>query len=181
MLPLQEKLEKTVIPSLAEKFKRKNRLSLPRLEKVVISMGFGRAATQGEKDRIDEATTHLMQLAGQQPVVTLAKKSVASFRVREGMKVGAKVTLRGDRMYAFLDKLMALALPRVRDFRGLPTKSFDGRGNYSIGISDQSIFPEIDADRIKHTQGMNITICVRNATDDESREMLAQMGMPFRR
>lgn len=165
---------------MAKSLGRPNRLALPRLEKIVVSMGFGRAATQGEKGRIDEATQHLAQITGQKPVVTVARHSISNFRLREGMKVGAKVTLRGDRMYEFLDRLVTIALPRVRDFRGVGAKGFDGCGNYNLGVTEQTIFPEIAADRVNFTQGMNVTIVVANATDEESMDLLRRMGMPFR-
>jgi large subunit ribosomal protein L5 len=150
------------------------------LQKIVVSMGFGRAATQGEKGRMEEAAKNLAQLTGQRPVITLAKTSVAGFRLREGMKVGAKVTLRGDRMYEFLDRLITVALPRVRDFRGISTKSFDGNGNYNMGITEQTIFPEVDIDKVQASQGMNITFVVDNATDEESLELLKGFGLPFK-
>lgn len=169
-----------IVPEIVKAKGQSNRLALPRLEKIVISMGFGRAATQGEKGRIDEVTQHLAQIAGQRPVVTLSTKSVAAFKLREGMKVGAKVTLRGYRMYEFLDRLITVALPRVRDFRGVSNKGFDGNGNYNLGVTEQTIFPEIQADKVQYTQGMNISITVKNATDQESYELLKGMGMPFR-
>ena len=181
MARLKDRYETELVGVLAEKCGRSNRLSLPRLEKIVISMGFGRATTQGEKGRAEEATAHLSQITGQKPLVTAATKSVAGFRLREGMKVGCKVTLRGRRMYEFLDRLITVALPRVRDFRGIGAKSFDGNGNYSLGITEQSIFPEINLDRLKFSQGMNITIVVGNATDEESLELLRGFGMPFRK
>ena len=177
---LRQKYESEIRPEIAKKCGRTNPFALPRLNKVVVSMGFGRATTQGEKNRLDEVTKHLAQITGQKAAVTVAKKSVAGFRLREGMKIGAKVTLRGDRMYEFLDRLMTVALPRVRDFRGVSMKAFDGHGNYSLGITDQTIFPEVDADKLQHTQGMNITIVINQASDEESLELLKMMGMPFR-
>lgn len=180
MARLYERYVKEIRPQLAEKCGRKNVLSLPRLQKVVVSMGFGRAVTQGEKGRVEEAVKHLAQLTGQKPMITQAKKSVAGFRLRQGMKIGCMVTLRGARMYEFLDRLITIALPRVRDFRGISTKSFDGHGNYNLGITDQSIFPEIDLDKLQHSQGMNVTLVVSNATDEESLELLRGFGMPFR-
>lgn len=177
---LQERYQTDIVPRLAEKFGRTNKHSLPRLEKIVVSMGFGRAATQGEKTRVDEAAKQLSMITGQRPVITAAKQSVAGFRLRQGMKVGCKVTLRGPRMYEFLDRLISVALPRVRDFRGVNTKSFDGNGNYSLGLSEQSIFPEIDLDKMQFNQGMNITIVINNATDEESIDLLRAFGMPFR-
>lgn len=179
MARLMDRYKKELLPALASKVGRDNPHSLPRLQKVVVSMGFGRAATQGEKGRMEDAAKHLGQITGQRPVITLAKTSVAGFRLREGMKIGAKVTLRGRRMYEFLDRLVSVALPRVRDFRGIKTKSFDGHGNYSLGITEQSIFPEIDLDKLQFTQGMNITFVVDNATDEESLELLKSFGLPF--
>lgn len=180
MARLLERYRKEIVPKLAEKVGRSNPLSLPRLDKIVVSMGVGRAATQQEKGRLDEAAAHLAQITGQRPVITLAKHSIAGFRVRQGMKVGCKVTLRGRRMYEFLDRLITIALPRVRDFRGINPKSFDGKGNFNLGVTEESIFPEIDLDKMQFTQGMNVTIVVRNATDGESHELLRAFGMPFR-
>ena len=180
MARLLERYNAEILPKIAASCGRANRLAAPRLDKIVISMGVGKAATAGEKDRIDEAAKHLALIAGQRPVVTLSKKAVSGFRLRENMKVGAKVTLRGKRMYEFLDRLVSLALPRVRDFRGVNGKSFDGHGNYSIGLTEQSIFPEIDTDKMKYSQGMNITFVLRNATDAEALELLKFFGMPFK-
>jgi large subunit ribosomal protein L5 len=180
MSRLQDRYKKEIVPALAQKFGRSNPLSLPRLQKVVVSMGLGKAATQGEKERLEEAQKHLAQLTGQKPLVTLSKKAVSGFRLRAGMKVGAKVTLRGPRMYEFIDRLITIALPRVRDFRGVNNKSFDGHGNYSLGVTEQTIFPEIEVDKMKFSQGMNITFVVDNATDEESYELLKQFGMPFK-
>jgi large subunit ribosomal protein L5 len=177
---LHERYAKEIVPALMSETGQTNRLALPRLDKLVVSMGFGRATTQGEKGRMDEVTTHLAQITGQRPVVTVAKKSVASFRLREGMKIGAKVTLRGYRMYEFLDRLITVALPRVRDFRGVSNKGFDGHGNYNLGVTEQTIFPEIAADKVQYTQGMNITLVMRNATDEQSLDLLRRFGMPFR-
>ncbi|QDU60172.1 50S ribosomal protein L5 [Planctomycetes bacterium Pan216] len=177
---LIDRYENELLPRLQEKTGRKNRLALPRLSKVVISMGMGRAATQGEKSRMEEAIKHLTLISGQMPIVTVARKSVAGFRLREGMKVGLKVTLRGRRMYEFIDRLINVALPRVRDFRGISTKSFDGHGNYSMGLTEQTIFPEINLDHLQFTQGMNINFVIDNASDDEALELLRGLGMPFR-
>src|SRR5690606_1390176 len=151
MARLYERYTNEIRPNLAQKLGRTNSLSLPKLQKIVVSMGFGRSVTQGEKGRVEEAVKHLSQLTGQQPAITQARKSVAGFRLREGMKIGCMVTLRGRRMYEFLDRLITIALPRVRDFRGINTKSFDGHGNYSLGLTDQSIFPEIDLDKLQHS------------------------------
>jgi large subunit ribosomal protein L5 len=181
MARLKERYQQEILPRLAEACGRTNPLSLPRLEKIVVSMGFGRAATQGEKGRVDEVTKHLAQITGQRAAITAAKNAISGFRLRQGMKVGAKVTLRGARMYEFLDRLITVALPRVRDFRGISPKSFDGHGNYSLGITEQTIFPEIELDRLQFSQGMNVTICVENASDEESLELLRGFGMPFRR
>ncbi len=159
---------------------RNNPNALPRINKIVVSMGFGRIATQGEKQKIDEIIKQLTQITGQKPSISAARTSVAGFKLREGMKIGAKVTLRGARMYEFLDRLINVALPRVRDFRGLNTKGFDGSGNYNLGIVEQTIFPEVEMDKMQFTQGLNIAIVVQNATDAESLELLKMFGMPFR-
>jgi large subunit ribosomal protein L5 len=153
-------------------------MAVPRLEKVVINMGMGEA-TQNAKV-LDPAVAELTQITGQKPIVTKAKKSIAAFKVREGMPIGAMVTLRGDRMYEFLDRLMNVALPRVRDFRGVSTKSFDGRGNYTLGLRDQLIFPEIDYAKVDKQKGMNVTIVTTASSDDQARSLLKAMGMPFR-
>lgn len=168
----------TVRPKLSEKLGRKNILSLPRLEKIVVNMGVGRALQ--EKNRLEQAAEHLSQLTGQRAQVTRAKVSVSNFRLRQGNPIGCRVTLRGKRMYEFLDRLINLALPRIRDFRGLNPKSFDGRGNYSIGLAEQLVFPEIDPDKVTFTQGMDITFVISTNVDDESRELLREFGMPFR-
>ena len=168
----------TIRPALAEKFNRKNLLSLPRLEKIVINMGVGSAIQ--DKKHLEDATAALELIAGQKPVITKARKSVANFRLREGQSIGCKVTLRGDRMYEFLDRLISLALPRVRDFRGLSRKAFDRRGNYSLGLNEQLVFPELNPDKYTRVQGMNIAICCSTNSDDESRELLSGFGLPFR-
>jgi large subunit ribosomal protein L5 len=174
---LQEKYFKQVIPTLAEKFGRKNTLSLPRIEKIVINMGVG-AATQ-EKKHLETAAEAMSQITGQKPIITKARKAISAFRLREGMQIGCKVTLRGRKMYEFMDRLISLALPRVRDFRGISRKAFDGNGSYSLGLSEQLVFPELNPDKFTRVQGMNITFVIRNASDDESRELLTQMGLPF--
>ncbi|HEU5400268.1 MAG TPA: 50S ribosomal protein L5 [Terriglobales bacterium] len=156
----------------------KNVMAVPKLEKVVVNMGVGEA-TQNAKV-LDPAVAELQQITGQKPVITKAKKSIAAFKVREGMPIGAMVTLRGDRMYEFLDRLMNVALPRVRDFRGVSTKSFDGRGNYTLGLHDQLIFPEIDYAKVEKLKGMNVTIVTTAKSDDHARALLKQIGMPFR-
>ncbi len=174
---LQERYFQHVIPTLAEKFGRKNKLSLPRLEKIVVNMGVG-AATQ-EKKHLETAAEAMSLITGQKPIITIARKAISAFRLREGMQIGCKVTLRGRKMYEFMDRLISLALPRVRDFRGVSRKAFDGNGSYSLGLSEQLVFPELNPDKFTRVQGMNITFVIRNATDDESRELLTQMGMPF--
>jgi large subunit ribosomal protein L5 len=175
---LRERYEKEVKPALMKEFDLKNTMAVPRVEKVVINMGVGEA-TQNAKI-LDPAANELSQIAGQKAVITKAKKSIAAFKVREGMPIGAMVTLRGDRMYEFLDRLLNVALPRVRDFRGVSTKSFDGRGNYTLGVRDQLVFPEIDYAKVEKLKGMNITIVTSARSDDQARALLKHMGMPFR-
>lgn len=175
---LREKYEQEVVPALMEKFGYKNKMQVPKLEKVVINMGVG-DALQNPK-LLDAAVADLTQIAGQKPVVTRAKKSIANFKVRAGAAIGCKVTLRGERMYDFLQKLMNVALPRVRDFRGVSPKGFDGRGNYTLGVREQLIFPEIDYDKVEKVRGMDITIVTTAKTDEEAREFLRLLGMPFR-
>jgi large subunit ribosomal protein L5 len=165
-------------PALLKELGLTNPMAAPRLEKIVVNMGVGEA-TQNAKI-LDPAVAELAQITGQKPVVTKAKKSIAAFKVREGMPIGCMVTLRGDRMYEFLDRLLNVALPRVRDFRGVPTKSFDGRGNYTLGLRDQLIFPEIDYSKVEHQKGMNITIVTTATSDEHARALLKAMGMPFR-
>ena len=169
---------KNVIPALKTEFGYKNVMAVPKVEKVSINIGLGEA-TQNPK-LMDGAVNELTAIAGQRPVVTKAKKSIAAFKLREGMSIGARVTLRGDRMYEFLDRLMNVALPRVRDFRGVSSKSFDGRGNYTLGVRDQLIFPEIDYNKVEKIKGMNISITTTAKTDAEGLALLKQMGMPFR-
>lgn len=171
------KYQKEVLPSLADKFGRKNPMSLPRLEKIVVNMGVG-AATQ-EKKFLETAAEAMGQITGQRPIITKARQAISAFKLREGMPIGCKVTLRGKKMYEFMDRLISLALPRVRDFRGISRKAFDGNGSYSLGLGEQLVFPELNPDKFTRVQGMNITFVINNASDDESREMLAQMGMPF--
>jgi large subunit ribosomal protein L5 len=175
---LRDKYAKEVAPALLKEFELKNTMAVPRLEKVVINMGVGEA-TQNAK-LLDPAVNELSSIAGQKAVVTRAKKSIAAFKVREGMPIGAMVTLRGDRMYEFLDRLINIALPRVRDFRGVSSKSFDGRGNYTLGLKDQLIFPEIDYAKVDKQKGMNITIVTTARNDEQARALLKHMGMPFR-
>jgi len=178
MLPrLQEKYNNEAVPALMEKFGYKNIMEVPKLEKIVISMGVGEAKDNAKV--LDSAVADLEIIAGQKPVVTRARKSVANFKVRAGMKIGCKVTLRKRRMYEFADKFMNIALPRVRDFRGVSPKSFDGRGNYALGIKEQLIFPEIDYDKIDKIRGMDIIFVTTAKTDEEARELLRYLGMPF--
>ena len=176
---LQDKYRDEVIPALRDRLSKANDLAVPRLEKVVISMGVGEAIVDNK--RLDEAVVHLTTLSGQKPQITRARRSVAAFKLREGMPVGCRVTLRRQRMWEFLDRLIALALPRVRDFRGLSPDSFDGRGNFSLGLTEQMVFPEIDPDSVGNTQGMNITVVTTARTDDEGRELLRELGMPFQK
>lgn len=174
---LKEKFLNEVTPALLQKFNYKTVMQVPKIEKVVINIGVGDAA--GNAKLLDAAVEELQAISGQKPVVTKAKKSIAGFKLREGMPIGVKVTLRGERMYYFLDKLFNIALPRVRDFRGVSTKAFDGRGNYTLGLKEQLIFPEIEYDKVDKVRGMDVVIVTTAETDEESRELLAQMGMPF--
>ncbi len=174
---LRESYKSDVVPALMEKFKYKSIMQVPKIEKVVLNMGIGDA--REDKKALENASEEMMIIAGQRPVVTKAKKSVSNFKIREGMPVGCKVTLRGERMYYFLDKFMNVALPRVRDFRGVSNKSFDGRGNYALGIKEQLIFPEIDYDKVDKIRGMDIIITTTANTDEEAKELLKLMGMPF--
>ncbi|MDR1922903.1 MAG: 50S ribosomal protein L5 [Planctomycetaceae bacterium] len=175
---LQEKYNNEILASLKAKLKRDNVMSLPKLEKIVVNMGVGGSIT--EKKYMEEAVDVLTQVTGQKPVVTKARKSIANFKLREGMNIGCMVTLRGSRMYEFLDRLISIVLPRVRDFQGLNPKSFDGRGNYNLGLTEFLVFPELNPDKYSTSQGMNITFVTRGTSDDESREMLREYGMPFR-
>ncbi|GMA57033.1 LSU ribosomal protein L5P [Alicyclobacillus sacchari] len=179
MTRLQDMYRAQVVPALMKEFQYENAMQVPRVEKVVINMGLGEA-TQNPKV-IDAAIEDLQAIAGQRPVVTRAKKSIAGFRLRQGMPIGVKVTLRGERMYHFLDKLMNVALPRVRDFRGVSPKAFDGRGNYTLGLREQLIFPEIDYDKIDKVRGMEVVVVTTANTDEEARALLTEMGMPFRK
>jgi len=176
---LQTLYEEQIVPQLKEKLKRDNRLALPQLEKIVVSMGVGSAVT--DKKHIEEATSALAEITGQKPIRCKSRKSIAAFRLREGLDVGCKVTLRRNRMYEFLDRLISLALPRVRDFRGLNPKALDGNGNYSLGLNEQLVFPELNPDKYTRVQGMNITICSKSSSDDEMRDLLRAFGLPFRR
>lgn len=175
---LQTQYDEKVRPALAKRLGRANRLAIPRLEKIVVNMGVGAAIS--EKKYLEEAVEALSTICGQKAVVTRGRKSIANFRLREGMAIGCKVTLRGRRMYEFLDRLISLALPRVRDFRGLNPDGFDGHGNYNLGLSEQMVFPELNPDKFTRAQGMNITIVTTAQTDAEGLELLRGLGMPFR-
>lgn len=176
---LKEKYQKEIVPSLMEKFNYSSVMAVPKLDKIVINMGIGDAVQNAKV--LDKAVEELALVSGQKPVITKAKKSIAGFKLRDGMPIGAKVTLRGERMYDFLDKLISVSLPRVRDFRGVSKKAFDGRGNYTLGVKEQLIFPEIDYDKVEKVRGMDIVIVTTANTDEESRELLTQMGMPFQK
>ncbi|MCP4097418.1 MAG: 50S ribosomal protein L5 [Planctomycetaceae bacterium] len=178
MARLREQYKTTILPELKTKFGRENILSLPRMEKVVINMGVG-SATQDKKELAD-ANAAMTLIAGQKPVITKARKSIANFRLREGQAIGCKVTLRGDRMFEFMDRLFSLALPRVRDFRGISEKAFDGRGNYSLGLNEYGVFPELNPDKFTRKQGMNIVFVTSTQSDEEGRELLRMFGMPFK-
>ncbi len=175
---LLERYQKEVLPALAKKIGRKNPLSLPRLEKIVVNMGVGSAVA--EKKNLEDAVAAMTQITGQKPLVTKARKAISGFKLREGLQIGCKVTLRGARMWEFLDRLISLALPRVRDFRGLEPHSFDGQGNYSLGLSEQLVFPELNPDKFTRVQGMNVTIVISGKSNDESRELLRGLGLPFK-
>jgi large subunit ribosomal protein L5 len=178
MARLLERYQSEITKRLAEKLGRKNRLSLPRLQKIVVNMGVGKALQ--DKNRMEQAAEQLSQITGQRAQITKAKVAVSGFRLREGNEIGCRVTLRGKRMYEFLDRLISIALPRIRDFRGVNPKSFDGHGNYSLGLSEQMVFPEIDPDKVTFTQGMDVTFVTTTNSDDEARELLRSFGMPFR-
>ena len=174
---LRKEYDETIVPAMVEKFGYKNRMEVPRLEKIVINMGVGEA-TQ-DKKKVETAAQEMELIAGQKPVITKAKKSIAQFKLREGMPIGCKVTLRRERMYEFLDRLVTIAMPRIRDFRGLNPKSFDGRGNYAMGLKEQIIFPEISYDQIEKVRGMDIIVTTTAKTDEEARELLRLFGFPF--
>ena len=178
MARMKEKYQTEVVPALMERFGYKNIMEVPRFEKIVLNIGVGEA-TQDPK-ALEAAVRDLEAISGQKPVITYAKKSVAAFKLRAGMAIGCKVTLRGDRMYEFLDRLISIALPRIRDFRGVSPASFDGRGNYSLGLREQLVFPEIDYDKIDKVRGLMVTIATTAETDEEAYELLKLMGMPFR-
>ncbi len=176
---LQQRYQEEILPALKESLGRSNAHALPKLEKIVLSMGVGSAIS--DKKHVEEAVNVLTEISGQKAVACKARKSVAAFRLREGMPIGAKVTIRGARMYEFLDRLISLALPRVRDFRGCKENAFDGKGNYSLGLNEQLVFPELNPDKYVRPQGMNIAICCTGGSNDDSRELLKAFGFPFRR
>ncbi|MDU6880530.1 50S ribosomal protein L5 [Finegoldia magna] len=176
---LKEKYTNEVVPFLVERFKYENIMQVPRLEKIVLNMGLG--SSKENPKAIESAVKELETITGQHPIVTKARKSIANFKLREGMSVGVKVTLRGEKMYDFLDKFMNISLPRVRDFRGISSKSFDGRGNYAVGIKEQLIFPEIEYDMVDQIRGMDIVVVTTANTDEEAKELLDKMGMPFKK
>jgi len=177
MVRLLEKYRNEIVPAMMKQFGYKNRLQVPQLKKIVINMGVGEA-TQDTKI-LDDAAADLALIAGQRPVMTRSRKSISNFKLREGAKIGCKATLRGRIMYEFLDRLVSVALPRIRDFRGAPLKSFDGRGNYTLGLSEQVVFPELELDRVKRVQGMDIVVVTSSKTDEEAKTLLQLMGVPF--
>jgi large subunit ribosomal protein L5 len=178
MARLLDRYKNEIKPQLAEKLGRRNLHSLPRLQKIVVNMGVGKALQ--DKNRLEQSAEQLAQITGQKAQVTKAKKAVAGFRLREGNAIGCRVTLRGQRMYEFLDRLISIGLPRIRDFRGINPKSFDGHGNYTLGLAEQGVFPEIDPDKVTFVQGMDVTFVTSTTSDDEARELLRLFGMPFR-
>jgi large subunit ribosomal protein L5 len=178
MARLREKYKNEIAPALAKEFEIKNPMAVPKIEKIIVNMGLGEASANAKI--LDVASDELKAITGQKPVITKAKKSIAAFKLRQGMSIGTMVTLRGDRMYEFLDRLISIALPRVRDFRGISGKAFDGRGNYTLGIREQLIFPEIDFNKVDKTRGMNVSIVTTAKTDEQARSLLKSMGMPFR-
>ncbi|MFC7061834.1 50S ribosomal protein L5 [Halobacillus seohaensis] len=179
MNEMKKKYQEEIVPSMMSKFEYDSVMQTPKVEKIVINMGVGDAVQNAKA--LDSAVEELSLISGQKPLITKAKKSIAGFRLREGMPIGAKVTLRGDRMYEFFQKLVGVSLPRVRDFRGISKKAFDGRGNYTLGVKEQLIFPEINYDKVDKVRGMDIVIVTSAETDEESRELLAQFGMPFQK
>jgi len=179
MSRLQEKYKQEVVPKLMERFGHRNVHAVPRLQKITVSMGIGKAIENNK--RIDAAVKDLSVITGQKPIVTKAKHSISGFKVRQGMSVGAKVTLRGKRMYEFFDRLISIVIPRIRDFRGFSTRAFDGRGNYSLGLSEQLVFPEISVDEVEFVQGLNISMTIDRSSDEESLAFLECFGFPFRR
>jgi large subunit ribosomal protein L5 len=178
MARLLDRYRKEIVPQLKKRLGRENVLSLPRLQKIVVNMGVGKALQ--DKSRMEQSAEQLSQITGQKAQIRKAKKAVSGFRLREGNEIGCRVTLRGRRMYEFLDRLISVALPRIRDFRGVDPRSFDGHGNYSLGLSEQGVFPEIDPDKVTFVQGMDVTFVTSTNSDDEARELLRSFGMPFR-
>ncbi|MBI5142925.1 MAG: 50S ribosomal protein L5 [Nitrospirae bacterium] len=178
MARLLEKYRSEIVPALRAEFGYKNPMQVPKITKVVVNVGLGEAIQNPKL--LDKAVAELTAVTGQKPVITKAKKSIATFKLRQGQSIGCMVTLRGRTMYEFLDRLVSLALPKIRDFRGVSAKAFDGRGNYSLGLTEQIIFPEIDYDKVEHLHGMNIVVCTNAANDDEARSLLRKIGMPFR-
>ena len=178
MARLKEKYKNEIAPALAKEFGIENKMAIPKIEKVIVNMGLGESIANAKI--LDTAVEELRAITGQKPVVTKAKKSIAAFKLRQGMNIGAMVTLRGERMYEFLDRLISVALPRVRDFRGISRKAFDGRGNYTLGVREQLIFPEIDFNKVDKTRGMNISIVTTAKNDEQARALLKSLGMPFR-
>ena len=177
---MRERYDREIVPALKKEFDLKNGHAVPKLIKVCLNMGFGKAATENNAKLMEQCVGDMTQIAGQRAVVTIAKKSVSNFKLREGMKIGCRVTLRGVRMYEFLDRLVNIAIPRIRDFRGISPRAFDGRGNYSMGIEEQTIFPEVDPDKVDQIHGMDITICTTASNDEQAYSMLKHLGMPFR-
>jgi large subunit ribosomal protein L5 len=178
MARLKEKYKNEIAPALAKEFEIKNPMAIPKVEKIIVNMGVGEAIANAKV--LDTAAEELRSITGQKPVITKAKKSIAAFKLRQGMNIGTMVTLRGERMYEFLDRLISVALPRVRDFRGISAKAFDGRGNYTLGVREQLIFPEIDFNKVDKTRGMNISIVTTAQNDEQARSLLKALGMPFR-
>jgi large subunit ribosomal protein L5 len=178
MARLQDRYQNEIVPHLKQKLGRDNPMSMPRLQKIVVNMGVGKALQ--DKNRLEQAAEQLAQITGQKAQIRKAKKAVSAFRLRENNPIGCRVTLRGQRMYEFLDRLISIALPRIRDFRGVNPKSFDGNGNYSLGLTEQQVFPEIDPDKVTFAQGMDVTFVTSTRSDDEARELLRGFGMPFR-
>jgi large subunit ribosomal protein L5 len=178
MARLQDRYQKEILPALKKKLARENVMSLPKLQKIVVNMGVGKALQ--DKNRMEQAAEQLTAICGQRVQITKARIAVSAFRLRQGNEIGCRVTLRGKRMYEFLDRFVSVALPRIRDFRGINPKSFDGNGNYTVGLSEQMVFPEIDPDKVNFTQGMDITFVTNTKSDDEARELLRLFGMPFR-
>lgn len=178
MARLKDKYKSEVAPALAKEFEISNPMAIPKITKIVVNMGLGEASANSKI--LEVATEELKSVTGQKPVITKAKKSIAAFKLRQGMSIGTMVTLRGDRMYEFLDRLISVALPRVRDFRGISAKAFDGRGNYTLGVREQLIFPEIDFNKVDKTRGMNISIVTTAGNDEQARSLLKALGMPFR-